>query len=94
MSHFQQSISPLYRDDPMSGYNGFDDPWWIMLHANIYTTQMFISAEHAIYAPSLYPIAVGSARSLAALMRRVPKRGWIHLGEYFCPQPMDTDVTC
>lgn len=82
MSHFQQSISPIYLDDPMSvsSYNGIDDPWWIMLHANLYTTQMFISAEQAVYAPTVYPLAVGSARSLARLMRRVPKSGWVHLG--------------
>ena len=70
--------------NPRSGdevYDGPSDPWWIMLHANLYTAEMMMYKELAHHQPHAYGTAVSCARALVSLVQRLSPHSWVHVGE-------------
>ncbi|KAK8865941.1 hypothetical protein IAR55_001090 [Kwoniella newhampshirensis] len=60
-------------------YDGFSDPWWITLHANIYTAEMLMYREMANHRPEAYETAVSRARALVDLSQKVPLDAWANV---------------
>lgn len=62
-------------------YDGHNDPWWIMLHANLYTAEMLVHNELARHSLDAYEFAVSCARALVKLVRRIDVEQWRCVGE-------------
>jgi hypothetical protein len=67
-------------------YDGFSDPWWIMLHTNLYTAEVMMWKEWAHYQPGAYSTAVGGARAMVAFVSKIRPDQWTHVGTY----PLDS----
>ena len=81
---FRDRIPPIFADIPRSSeddYDGVSDPWWIALHANLYTAEMMMFKEMALHQRGAYETAVRCARGLVILVRRIPPDSWAHVGE-------------
>lgn len=63
-------------------YDGFGDPWWCMLHYNLYTAEMMMWKEMAHHSKGAYETAVSCARAIVGFTRRMRPESWVHLGEY------------
>jgi hypothetical protein len=63
-------------------YDGLSDPWWIMLHANLYTAEMLMYKELAHHLQDAYKSAVSCARALVKLVGRIRPEQWGHVGEF------------
>jgi hypothetical protein len=62
-------------------YDGSSDPWWIMLHSNLYTAEMVMWREMAHYQRGGYERAVSCARALVVFVKRLKGDDWVHVGE-------------
>lgn len=61
-------------------YDGPSDPWWIMLHANLYTAEMLMYKELAHHSRAAYESAVSCARALVKLVGLVRPDQWCYVG--------------
>lgn len=61
-------------------YDGFSDPWFILLHVNIYTAEMMMWKEMAHHTAESYQTAVGCARALVAFVKCIRPDQWVHVG--------------
>jgi hypothetical protein len=71
-------------------YDGFNDPWFILLHVNIYTAEMMMWKEMAHHQAGAYETAVGCARALVAFIKCIRPDQWVHVGKstsFLCPSP-------
>lgn len=66
---------------PDESYDGPSDPWWITMHANLYTAEMMMFKELAHHQPQAYETAVSCARALVGFVKRLRPDGWVHVGE-------------
>ena len=88
MACFRKRMPAIFQDlprDPHMGeeiYDGASDPWWIMLHANMYTAEMLMYREMAHHQPQGYQSAVSCARALVNLAQRIRPDQWAGVGEY------------
>jgi hypothetical protein len=82
---FRKRIPPTFVDPSGPGYDGLADPWWILLHLNLYTAEMLMWKEMAHHRSKGYETAVSCARAIVGLVQRMRADSWIHLGE--SPQP-------
>ena len=85
---FRERLPIPFNDQPQSRspdehYDGSNDPWWIMLHTNLYTAEMMIFKELAHHQPQAYETAVSCARGLVDFVRRLRPENWVHVGESF-----------
>jgi hypothetical protein len=79
--HDLPTASQLPAPEPMEPkYDGFNDPWWIMLHANLYTTELLVYKEMANHRKEAYDMAVSCARAHVGLIQRVKPDQWVHVG--------------
>ena len=69
----------------MEVYDGFNDPWWIMLHANLCTAGVMMWKEKAHYDVNAYGAAVGCARAMVGVVRQIRPDQWPHVGESGLP---------
>lgn len=79
------SLSPT-QPDPPELYDKFGDPWWMMLHFNLYTAEMLVwreMANHHSGHSGAYETAVGCARAVVGLTKRMRPESWTHLGTAF-----------
>lgn len=67
--------------DGANSYSGTDDPWWIMLHSNLYVAEMLMWKEMSNYQRQVYESAVSCARALVTLAQKVKPESWAHVGE-------------
>ncbi|WWC66292.1 uncharacterized protein I206_100193 [Kwoniella pini CBS 10737] len=86
IQRFRQRIPRIFLDftqnvTPPSGvlYDGLSDPWWIMVHSNLYTAEMMCWRELANYQANVYENAVRSARAHVSLVRRIPDHLWANM---------------
>lgn len=63
-------------------YDGVNDPYWILLHANLYTAEMLMWKEMAHHQRQGYESAVSCARALVDLVKRLRPEAWVHVGKY------------
>lgn len=91
LNMFRARIPPVFAfhpngsgpNTPQDGsemYDGFDDPWWIMLHTNLYTAEMMMWKELAHHQLGAYQNAVGCARAMVAIISRIRADQWPHIG--------------
>jgi hypothetical protein len=71
------SISP---DGYIEPYDSFNDPWFILLHANLYTAEMMMWKEMTHYEAGAYDRAVGCARAMVVFIRHMRPEHWVHVG--------------
>lgn len=62
-------------------YDGFADPWWCMMHYNLYTAEMMMWREMAHHTKGAYETAVSCARAIVGFTRRMRPESWVHLGQ-------------
>lgn len=93
LNQFRARIPPLFAynhgssgtSTPSDGmhtevYDGFNDPWWIMLHTNLYTAEVMMWKETAHYQAAAYSTAVGCARAMVAFVAKIRQDQWTHVG--------------
>jgi hypothetical protein len=73
-------------------YDGPSDPWWIALHANLYTAEMLMYKELAHHEQRAYDTAVSCARAFVKLIARVPPEQWAYVGKWLSCVPIATLV--
>jgi hypothetical protein len=73
------SISP--DGSIIEGYDSFNDPWFVLLHANLYTAEMMMWKEMAYHQVGAYERAVGCARALVLFVRHMRPEHWVHVGK-------------
>ncbi|GFZ43535.1 hypothetical protein JCM24511_01255 [Saitozyma sp. JCM 24511] len=76
---FRKRIPAAFADPPGSAYDGLADPWWILLHLNLYTAEMLMWKEMAHHRSKGYETAVSCARAIVGLVQRMRADSWIHL---------------
>ncbi|WWC86277.1 uncharacterized protein L201_001150 [Kwoniella dendrophila CBS 6074] len=86
LQNFRRRIPDIFKDftqNPVQPtevpYDGLSDPWFIMLHSNLYAAEMLCWRELANYHPNTYETAVRSARAQVNLVRRIPNNTWANL---------------
>lgn len=62
-------------------YEGHKDPWWIVFHFNLLTAEMLLWRELAHHQRVAYESAVGAARQILGLAKRLPADSWVHVGQ-------------
>lgn len=62
-------------------YDSFNDPWFILLHANLYTAEMMMWKEMAHHQVGAYERAVGCARAMVGFIRHLKSEHWVHVGK-------------
>ena len=72
------SISP--DGSMLEPYDSFNDPWFILLHANLYTAEMMMWKEMTHYEAAAYDRAVGCARAMVVFIRHMRPEHWVHVG--------------
>jgi hypothetical protein len=77
------SISPHDTSIP-EPYDGLNDPWFVLLHCNLFTAEMMMWKEMAHHRVGSYEQAVGCARALVMFIRRMRPENWVHVGQS-CP---------
>jgi len=65
--------------DPSLTYDGARDPWWIMLHVNLYTAEMIMYREMAHHHKQAYETSVSCARAIVGLVKQIPADCWVHV---------------
>jgi len=76
------SISPHDTSVP-EPYDGLNDPWFILLHTNLFTAEMMLFKEMAHHRLGSYERAVGCARAMVMFIRRMQPEQWVHVGMFF-----------
>ncbi|WVF70472.1 hypothetical protein IAT40_005262 [Kwoniella sp. CBS 6097] len=83
---FRQRIPPCFANttnapplNPEDIYDGFNDPWWLMCHANLFTAEMIMWREMAHHHAEAYERAVSCARGLVNLVERVSPENWANV---------------
>jgi hypothetical protein len=61
-------------------YDGPNDPWWIMLHSNLYTAEMMMWKEMAHHQRGGYERAISCARALVEFTKQIKPENWVHVG--------------
>lgn len=77
--HQSGQVTPIDGMHP-DVYDGFNDPWWILLHTNLYTAEVMMWKEWAHYQAMGYSNAVGCARAMAAFVAKIRPDQWTHVG--------------
>lgn len=84
---FRRSLPLVLRDYDTNAqpaviepYDGHSDPWWIMLHMNLYAAEMLTYIELAHHTRAKYHNAVSSARSIVKVVRHIVGSQWFHVG--------------
>ncbi|ORY32325.1 hypothetical protein BCR39DRAFT_464647 [Naematelia encephala] len=62
-----------------STYDPLSDPWWIMLHMNLYAAEMMMYKEMAHHQTNAYETAVSCARAIVRLCQRMRLENWVHV---------------
>ena len=79
------SISPT-DGSFIESYDSYNDPWAVLLHANLYTAEMMMWKEMAHYQVGAYERAVGCARAMVVFIRHMRPEHWVHVGMSFTIQ--------
>lgn len=66
----------------LESYDSFNDPWFVLLHANLYTAEMMMWKEMTHYESAAYDRAVGCARAMVVFIRHMRPEHWIHVGMF------------
>lgn len=66
-----------------TGYLAMSDPWYILLHVNLYTAEMLTWREMSHYDVAAYHRAVASAREVVRLVAGIRSDDWVHVGKSF-----------